>query len=112
MKRILIAILAAMITMTAALEAGAVTALANGKCEYEGCDAENAPNGTVFCDEHAESYAKEKGYKVCAVSGCWAAVSQSGNYCSRHTCIESRCYEKVVNGHRKCLNHISGYVTA
>ncbi len=109
MKRILLAILATIIAMTAALEVGTVTALANGKCEYEGCDAENTPNGTVFCDEHAEAYAKEKGYKVCKVSGCWASASQYSNFCSRHTCIEQKCYRQVVNGSRKCINHISGY---
>ncbi len=89
-----------------------IEAEAYGKCEYEGCDEENTPNGTIFCDKHAEQYANEHDYKVCAAEGCWATASSKSSYCSRHTCIVGGCYSCVLEGQRKCEAHSEAYIVA
>ena len=56
----------------------------NKTCGYMGCtcSTENCSNGTVFCDIHAPIYAREQGYKVCAVSGCYARACSNSSYCT------------------------------
>ena len=105
MKRIMTSILTALIIATAVLGSGTVEAKAYDRCGYNGCNAENTPNGTVFCDTHAAQYAREKGYKVCAASGCWGYAAKDSSYCSKHTCSHSNCTSKVVEGTRYCSTH-------
>jgi len=74
-----------------------VTAYAgSGICHYNGCGADMKyyNNGTVFCDRHAAMYAKEQGYKVCGMPGCYDKAKSNG-YCSGHTCRNYSCNNKT-----------------
>ncbi len=105
MKRTMTSIMAALIVTTAVLGSGTIEAKAYDRCGYNGCNAENTANGTVFCDTHAAQYAREKGYKACAASGCWGYASKDSSYCSKHTCSNSKCTNKVVGDTRYCSTH-------
>ena len=96
MKKMIAATLIAglMITMLPV----AVNAGTTDKCRKEGCNRSSGSNGTIYCDYHASEYAREKGYKVCAVSGCYDQAQSKGSYCSKHTCRERNCYSKSVTG--------------
>ncbi len=85
MKKTITAFLATILVSTSVLVTGPIEVKAYERCGYNGCEAENTSNGTVFCDTHAAQYAREKGYKTCAASGCWGYVSKDSSYCSRHT---------------------------
>lgn len=78
----------------------------NDICGKDGCNRKKGSNGTVYCDYHAAEYARNKGYKVCAVSGCYAGAQSKGSYCSKHTCREKNCYSKSVTGNSGyCSTH-------
>ncbi len=105
MKRTVIMTMAAVILLFTGVADNSITVNAYDRCGYNGCSAENTSNGTVFCDKHAAEYAREKGYKACAYSGCWGYASKDSSYCSKHTCSNSKCTSKVVDGTRYCSTH-------
>ena len=67
-------------------------------CRKDGCGRKSGCNGTIYCDKHAAEYAREAGYKVCSVSGCYDQAESKGYYCSSHTCREKGCFNKSVTG--------------
>ena len=96
MKKMIAAALIAglMITMLPV----AANAGTTDKCRKEGCNRSSGSNGTIYCDYHAAEYARKKGYKVCAESGCYDQAQSKGSYCSTHTCRKKDCYSKSVTG--------------
>jgi len=83
----------------------------NGTCGYKGCtrSTKNCHNGTVFCDTHAAAYAKEKGYKTCAASGCYDYAKSGSSYCSSHICSHSKCTNKATEKRGYCSTHKCKY---
>ena len=77
----------------------AVNAGTSDKCRKEGCNRSTGTNGTVYCDYHAAEYARESGYRVCSISGCYDRAQSKGSYCSKHSCRERDCYSKSVTGY-------------
>ena len=75
------------------------------KCRKEGCNRDNDPNGTIYCDKHAAEYAREKGYKVCSVTGCYDHACSGGIYCSTHTCRNKDCWNKAEEKGGYCSKH-------
>ena len=75
------------------------------KCGKEGCLNARGDNGTIYCDTHAAIYAKERGYKVCSEYGCYRVASDTGRFCTTHTCIKSGCYSKRTYDSEYCSTH-------
>ncbi len=82
-------------------------------CRKNGCNRSTGNNGTVYCDYHAAEYARENGYRVCAVSGCYDKARSKGCYCSKHSCREKDCNSRSVTGSwGYCSKHDPGKKSA
>lgn len=113
-NRIARSIICLLMAMTTVLAMGLLNVTAYAKtetCGYHGCTAstKNCSNGTVYCDTHAAQYAREKGYKVCGASGCYASASSNGTYCSGHTCSSRKCNKFTKVKGKYCTEHTCKY---
>ena len=76
------------------------------RCNYHGCQKyQETNNGTVFCNEHAQEYWREKGYKACHVTGCYAYANKDSSYCWRHECRERSCKNMSEGSSGYCVKH-------
>ena len=111
MKKSFMTFVAIIIAITTVLGTNGLEVKAYEKCGYKGCSAENTPNGTVFCDKHAGQYAREEGYDYCDYPSCWGHVAKDSDYCSLHTCANTKCTNKVESGSRYCSTHTESTTT-
>lgn len=75
------------------------------KCGESGCRLKKGNNGTIYCDIHAASHAKEQGYKVCIVRGCFKESISICGYCSDHKCMEDGCPYRRCGSSDYCNKH-------
>ena len=78
----------------------------SNSCGKSNCSKDKGSNGTVYCDTHAAEYAREQGYKVCCVSGCYKRRAKDSSYCSTHICDSKGCTKKATSEDGKyCSTH-------